>query len=103
MTAPRPFLERDGHECLAKGREDKSRSIWHSGSERSTRPPRHNHALAMRRRHVHRYSKRYLRPYARKSALVSWLNEIFPTRLLVAFACGLAAVILWKSLEGLIG
>jgi hypothetical protein len=34
---------------------------------------------------------------------VKWLNETFPTRVLVAFASGLAAVVLWKALEGQVG
>jgi hypothetical protein len=34
---------------------------------------------------------------------MKWLNETFPTRVLVAFATGLAAVILWRVLAGLIG
>ncbi len=35
--------------------------------------------------------------------LVKWLNETFPIRVLVAFASVLAAVVLWKALEGLVG
>jgi hypothetical protein len=38
-----------------------------------------------------------------KERLSEWLNETFPTRVLVAFASGLAAVVLWKALEGLVG
>jgi len=34
---------------------------------------------------------------------VKWLNETFPTTVLVVFASGLAAVVLWKALEGLAG
>jgi hypothetical protein len=34
---------------------------------------------------------------------MKWLNETFPTRVLMSFACGLAAVVLWKALEHLIG
>jgi hypothetical protein len=35
---------------------------------------------------------------------MKWLNETFPTRVLVAFAGGgLAAVVLSKALEGLVG
>jgi hypothetical protein len=34
---------------------------------------------------------------------MKWLNETFPTRVLVVFASGLAVVILWKALQGIIG
>ena len=38
-----------------------------------------------------------------RRAYSNCLNETFPTRVLVAFASGLAAVVLWKALEGLVG
>jgi hypothetical protein len=34
---------------------------------------------------------------------MKWLNETFPTRVLVVFAGGLAVVVLWRALERLIG
>jgi MFS superfamily sulfate permease-like transporter len=34
---------------------------------------------------------------------MKWLNETFPTRVLVAFGGGLAVVVFWKALERLIG
>jgi MFS superfamily sulfate permease-like transporter len=33
---------------------------------------------------------------------MKWLNEAFPTRVIVAFAGGLAVVVLWRALERLI-
>jgi hypothetical protein len=34
---------------------------------------------------------------------MEWLNEICPTRVLLVFVGGLAVVVLWKALQGLIG
>jgi hypothetical protein len=34
---------------------------------------------------------------------MKWLNETFPTRVLVVFASGLSVVVLWKAFERLIG
>ena len=34
---------------------------------------------------------------------MEWLNETFPTRVLVAFVGGLAVVVLWKAIEHLFG
>jgi MFS superfamily sulfate permease-like transporter len=34
---------------------------------------------------------------------MEWLNETFPTRVLLAFVGGLAVVVLWKAIEHLFG
>jgi hypothetical protein len=39
----------------------------------------------------------------RTNTSMKWLNETFPTRVLLAFTGGLAVVVMWKALEHLIG
>jgi hypothetical protein len=42
-------------------------------------------------------------PRQRRNASMKWLNETFPTRVLVVFASGLSVVVLWKAFERVIG